>query len=143
MRWLVFVQMERCLCGKKLKKVTVYSDGHVMVYELLDPLELNKWQFQAEFQNVIDSVSRFVNPSCSSASIAWKPRRGANHQSSFALGFNSDLPQFNSSKVWQLEWDMGGMTLASAGSDGMVRLWLANLKGVWQEQATLTSGEGS
>ncbi|XP_068635145.1 protein SEH1-like isoform X2 [Aristolochia californica] len=86
-----------------LKLVIAYSDGHVKVYELLDPLELNKWQLQAEFQNVIDSVSRFVKPSCSSASIAWIPQRGANHQSSFALGFNSDLPQFNSSKVWEFD----------------------------------------
>ncbi|KAI5060108.1 hypothetical protein GOP47_0024528 [Adiantum capillus-veneris] len=33
-------------------------------------------------------------------------------------------------EVWQAEWDMSGMTLASAGSDGIVRLWQANLKGV-------------
>ncbi|MCO5575289.1 hypothetical protein L7F22_029089 [Adiantum nelumboides] len=29
------------------------------VYELLDPLDLKNWQLQAEFQNVIDSVSTF------------------------------------------------------------------------------------
>ncbi|KAG9448409.1 hypothetical protein H6P81_014537 [Aristolochia fimbriata] len=206
-----------------LRLVIAYSDGHVKVYELLDPLELDKWQLQAEFQNVIDSVSRFVKPLCSSASIAWKPRQGANQQTSFVLGVNSDHPQFNSSKVWefdeayqrwlpvadltlpeesgdpvyaigwapnigrpyemvavatskgiaiwhlklnsemdgripvekvallsghdgevwQLEWDMGGMTLASVGSDGMVKLWQANLKGVWHEQATITSEERS
>ncbi|XP_008775572.2 protein SEH1 isoform X1 [Phoenix dactylifera] len=200
-----------------LKMVAAYSDGHVKVYELLDPLELNKWQLQAEFQNVIDSVSRFGKPSCANVSIAWNPRRGESQQSSFVLGFNSDLPQFNSSKiwefeeahqrwlpvaelalpgdkgdrvhavawapnigrpyeviavatckgiaiwhvglnpesdgrlskekvallsghdgeVWQLEWDMSGMTLASTGADGMVRLWQCNLNGVWHEQAAL------
>jgi len=40
-------------------------------------------------------------------------------------------------EVWQLEWDMGGMTLASTGGDGMVKLWQANLDGVWHEQAVL------
>lgn len=200
-----------------LKLVAAYSDGHVKVYELLDPLELNKWQLQAEFQNVIDSVSRFGKLSCVSASIAWNPRRGESQQSSFVLCFNSDMSQFNSSKiwefeeahqrwlpvaelalpgdkgdrvhavawapnigrpyeviavatckgiaiwhvglnlnsdgrlstekvallsghdgeVWQLAWDMSGMTLASTGGDGMVRLWQSNLNGVWHEQAAL------
>ncbi|WVZ69632.1 hypothetical protein U9M48_018393 [Paspalum notatum var. saurae] len=32
---------------------------------------------------------------------------------------------------------MGGMTLASTGGDGMVKLWQANLDGVWHEQAVL------
>eukprot|EP01018_Ginkgo_biloba_P004574 Gb_23268 [translate_table: standard] len=40
-------------------------------------------------------------------------------------------------EVWQLDWDMGGMTLATSGSDGTVRLWQSNLKGVWQEQALI------
>ncbi|WOK99357.1 protein SEH1 isoform X2 [Canna indica] len=200
-----------------LKMVAAYSDGCVKVYELLDPLELNKWQLQAEFQNVLDSVSRFGKAQCTSASIAWNPQRGESQQTSFVLGFSSDLPQFNSSKiwefeeahqrwipvtelalpgddgdkvdavawapnigrpfeiiavatckgiaiwhvvldresdgrlstekvallaghdgeVWQLEWDMGGMTLASTGSDGTVRLWQSNINGVWHEQAAL------
>ncbi|CAH2048340.1 unnamed protein product [Thlaspi arvense] len=32
-------------------------------------------------------------------------------------------------EVWQMEWDMSGMTLASTGSDGMVKLWQSNLNG--------------
>ncbi|URD87298.1 WD domain, G-beta repeat [Musa troglodytarum] len=52
----------------------------------------------ADFQNVLDSVSRFGKVSCSSASIAWNPQRGEGQQCSFVLGFSSDLPQFNSSK---------------------------------------------
>ncbi|PKA66684.1 hypothetical protein AXF42_Ash003339 [Apostasia shenzhenica] len=206
-----------------LKMVAAYSDGHLKVYELLNPLELDKWQLQAEIQNVIDSVSIFGKPTCISASIAWCPRRDESQKLSFALGFNSDLPQFNSSKefsiiqiwefdeahqrwlpvaelassvdrddrvhavawapnigrpyeviavatckgisiwhvglnsefdgkrptekitllsghdgeIFQLEWDMSGMTLASTGDDGMVRLWQSNLNGVWHEQASL------
>lgn len=200
-----------------LKMVTAYSDGQVKVYELLDSLELDKWQLQAEFQNITDPISRFGKPACTSASIAWNPRRGGSQQASFAIGFNSDSPHFNSCKiwefeeahqrwlplvelgspedtgdkvcavawapnigrpyeiiavatckgiaiwhiglnadadggpstqnvallnghdgeVWQLEWDMGGMTLASTGGDGMVKLWQANLDGVWHEQAVL------
>eukprot|EP00262_Sarcandra_glabra_P015008 TRINITY_DN4540_c0_g1_i1.p1 TRINITY_DN4540_c0_g1~~TRINITY_DN4540_c0_g1_i1.p1 ORF type:complete len:326 (-),score=65.09 TRINITY_DN4540_c0_g1_i1:304-1281(-) len=207
------------ISSTSLKLVAAFSDGHMKVYELLDPLELNKWQLQAEFQNVIDSASRFGKPSCLSASIAWNPRRGESQQSSFVLGFNSDLTQFNSSKIWefdeahqrwlpvaelalpgdkgdpvhavawapnigrlyevvavatskgiaiwhlgltpdvdgrlsvekvallsghdgevsQMEWDMSGMTLATTGSDGVVRLWQSNLNGVWHEQAALES----
>lgn len=207
---------------KYLKMVVAYSDGHVKVYELLDMLELNKWQLQADFKNVVDSVSVFGKPTCTSASIAWSPRRGGNQQSGFVLGFSSDLPQFNSCKmwefeephqrwlpvaelalpedrddrvhalawapnigrpfeviavatckgiaiwhvwlesetdqrlssekiavlsghvgeVWQLEWDICGMTLASTGGDGMVRLWQSNLNGVWHEHATLDCGGG-
>uniref|UniRef100_A0A0A9FWB2 Uncharacterized protein n=1 Tax=Arundo donax TaxID=35708 RepID=A0A0A9FWB2_ARUDO len=59
-----------------LKMVTAYSDGQVKVYELLDSLELDKWQLQAEFQNITDPVSRVGKPACTSASIAWNPRRG-------------------------------------------------------------------
>lgn len=38
-------------------------------------------------------------------------------------------------QVWQMEWDMSGMTLATTGNDGVVRLWQSNLNGAWQEQA--------
>ncbi|KAJ4749599.1 Nucleoporin SEH1 [Rhynchospora pubera] len=206
-----------------LKMITAYSDGHVKIFELLDSLDLDKWQLQSDFQNVVDSVSRFGNYNCSSASIAWKPREAQHLQSpaSFVIGFNSDSSQLNSSKiwefdearnrwvlvgelalpeekgdgvnalawapnigrpyeliavasykgiaiwhvglnpgsdgrlstkkvallpghdgeqVWQLDWDMSGMTLASTGDDGMVRLWQCNLNGVWHEQAALDCG---
>ncbi|KAI9173343.1 hypothetical protein LWI28_000029 [Acer negundo] len=202
-------------CSTSLKMVAACSDGLVKVYELLDPLELKNWQLQAEFQNVIDSVSTLAKASCLSASISWNPQKGESQEASFVLGFNSNTQQFNSSKVWefdqahnrwvpvaelalpgdkgdqvysvawapnigrsyeviavstdkgiaiwhvgsnpdlngrllvenvallsghggevwQMEWDMSGMTLATTGSDGMVRLWQANLNGVWHEQA--------
>lgn len=41
------------------------------------------------------------------------------------------------SEVWQMEWDMSGMTLATTGSDDVVRLWQSDLNGVWHEQAVL------
>lgn len=208
--------------SESLKMITAYSDGHVKIYELLDPLDLDKWQLQSDFLNVIDSVSRFGNSDCLSASIGWKPRDAQPQLSppSFVLGFNSDSRQLNSSKiwefddahhrwifvgelalpedkgdavnavawapnigrpyeiiavasfkgiaiwhvglspgpdgklstkkvallsghdgeVWQLDWDTSGMTLASTGDDGMVRLWQCNLNGVWHEQAALDCG---
>ncbi|KAK2966496.1 hypothetical protein RJ640_019025 [Escallonia rubra] len=95
-------------CGvslTSLKLVIAYSDGHVKVYELLNPLELKNWQLQAEFQNVIDSVSKYGNASCMSASISWNPQRGGSQQSSFVLGFNSNILQLNSSKVWEFDQD--------------------------------------
>ncbi|KAL3499245.1 hypothetical protein ACH5RR_038338 [Cinchona calisaya] len=198
-----------------LKLVAAYSDGHVKVFEILDPLDLTNWQLQAEFNNAIESTSKFGGPSCLSATISWNPQRGEFQQSSFVLGFNSDTPQLNSSKVWefdqdhqrwlpvaelalpedkgdqvfavawapnigrpyeviavatckgisiwhvgsnpdpngrlsvervallsghngevwQMEWDMSGMTLATTGGDGVVKLWQSNLNGAWQEQA--------
>ncbi|VFQ67707.1 unnamed protein product [Cuscuta campestris] len=198
-----------------LKLVVAYSDGHVKIFELLDPLNLKSWQIQAEFQNAIDSISKFGKCLCLSASIAWNPSKRETQQSSFVLGFNSDTPQLNSSKVWefdqdhqrwlpvaelalpsdkgdqvfaiawapnigrpyeviavstcngiaiwhvgsepdpdgrlaiervallsshdnevwQLEWDMSGMTLATTGSDGLVRLWQSNLDDVWHQKA--------
>ncbi|KAF3793446.1 hypothetical protein EJ110_NYTH03566 [Nymphaea thermarum] len=54
----------------------------------------------AEFQNVSDTVARFVKPLCLSASIAWSPQRAESQRSMFILGFNSDTSQLNSSKVW-------------------------------------------
>lgn len=200
-----------------LKLVAAYSDGQVQIYELLDTLELEKWQLQAEFQNVIDLVSKFGSVSCLSASISWNPQRSEVRQSSFVLGFRSNTPALNCAKVWEfdvdhqrwlpvaelslaeekgdevsavawapnigrpyeliavatqkglsiwhlgsnpdpdgrlsvhrvallsghdnevweMEWDMSGMTLATTGSDGVVRLWQSNLNGAWHEQALL------
>ncbi|KAI3756382.1 hypothetical protein L1987_56202 [Smallanthus sonchifolius] len=40
-------------------------------------------------------------------------------------------------KVWQMEWGMSGMTLATSGTDGRVRLWQSNFNGVWDEQAVI------
>nr|BAJ10726.1 WD40 repeat nucleoporin similar to SEH1 [Lotus japonicus] len=198
-----------------LKMVAAYSDGHMKVFELLDPLELKNWQLQAEFQNVIESVSSFGKAVCLSASISFNPQNGGSQESSFLVGFNSNTSELNSAKVWefdqahqrwlpvaelavpedkgdqvyavawapnigrtyeiiavathkglaiwhlglnpdhdgrlpvervavlsghdgmvwQMEWDMSGMTLATTGQDGMVRLWQSNLNGVWHQQA--------
>ncbi|KAL7233514.1 hypothetical protein ACSBR1_017185 [Camellia fascicularis] len=52
-----------------------------------------------EFQNVIDSVSKFGTAACLSASISWTPQRGESQQLSFVLGFNSNVMQLNSAKV--------------------------------------------
>lgn len=43
----------------------------------------------------------------------------------------------HNNQVWQMEWDMSGMTLATTGTDGRVRLWQSNLNGVWHEQAVI------
>ncbi|CAA7029968.1 unnamed protein product [Microthlaspi erraticum] len=37
------------------------------------------------------------------------------------------VPAGHQGDVWQMEWDMSGMTLASIGSGGMVKLWQSNL----------------
>ncbi|KAJ0802658.1 putative transcription factor WD40-like family [Helianthus annuus] len=200
-----------------LKLTIAYSNGLVKVYEILDSMELDNWQLQAEFQNVTDSVTKFGKASCSSASISWNPQRSETRPASFVVGFNSDTPQLNSPKVWefdqdhqrwlpvaelaepgdngdrvcalawapnigrpyeliavatsnglsiwkmasnpdhngrlsvekvvtfpchdnevwQMEWDMSGMTLATSATDGRVRLWQSNLNGIWHEQAVI------
>ncbi|KAL4204137.1 hypothetical protein AMTRI_Chr01g108220 [Amborella trichopoda] len=86
-----------------LKLVVAFADGHVKIYELQDPLELKRWQLQAEFQNVMDFLARSGKPSCVSASIAWNPQKPQSQRAAFVLGFNSDLPQFNSSKIWEFD----------------------------------------
>ncbi|CAL1373554.1 unnamed protein product [Linum trigynum] len=88
-----------------LKMVVAYSDGQVKVYELSNPLELKNWQLQAEFQNLTDSVAKSAKASCFSASISWNPQRGGGQELRFVLGFNSDTPQLNSSKVWEFDLD--------------------------------------
>ncbi|KAF6160293.1 hypothetical protein GIB67_019062 [Kingdonia uniflora] len=51
--------------------------------------------------NVPTSLSG--KPSCLSESISWNPERGKRQPSSFMLGFNSNMSQFNSSKVWEFD----------------------------------------
>ncbi|GMP48157.1 hypothetical protein CsSME_00015609 [Camellia sinensis var. sinensis] len=85
-----------------LKLAAAYSNNHMKVYELLDPLELKNWQLQAEFHNVIDSVSKFGKAACLSASISWTPQRGESQELSFVLGFNLNVMQLNSAKVPQI-----------------------------------------
>eukprot|EP00898_Chlorokybus_atmophyticus_P003679 jgi/Chlat1/4311/Chrsp29S04474 len=43
------------------------------------------------------------------------------------------------SKVWKVEWNFVGNTLASSGEDGQIRLWVANVLGEWGPLATLTA----
>ncbi|CAL5377189.1 unnamed protein product [Camellia sinensis] len=97
--------MEKSVVTFDKAPVAAYSNGHVKVYELLDPLELKNWQLQAEFQNVIDSVSKFGKAACLSASVSWTPQRGESQQLSFVLGFNSNVMQLNSAKVWEFDQD--------------------------------------
>ncbi|KAL6553684.1 hypothetical protein OROGR_007526 [Orobanche gracilis] len=60
---------------------------------------------RAEFQNVIDLVTKFGNASCMSASISWNPQRNEVMQLSFVLGFNSNTSPLNSPKVWEFDLD--------------------------------------
>uniref|UniRef100_A0A0D6R557 Anaphase-promoting complex subunit 4 WD40 domain-containing protein n=1 Tax=Araucaria cunninghamii TaxID=56994 RepID=A0A0D6R557_ARACU len=211
------IQFGNCMSGLKL--VVAYADGHAKIYESLDSLELKRWRLQAEFQNVNNTVERFGKCSCLTASIAWKPSTIVTQQPTFILGFNSNLPHFNTTKIWefmevhqrwhpiaefvvpgengeqvnaiswapnigrpyeliaiasnkgvsiwhieldpntnerpllnrvatlsghlgeiwQMDWDMGGMTLATSGNDGTVRLWQSNTNGMWQEVAVIES----
>ncbi|KAL6182335.1 hypothetical protein ACLB2K_043758 [Fragaria x ananassa] len=151
--------------SSSLKMVTAYSDGSVKIYELLDPLELKNWQLQVwEFDQAHQRwlpVAELASPDEKGVqvyAVAWAPNIGrpyeviavATHKgiSIWHLGLNPDsdgrlstekVAQLTGHKgeVWQLEWDMSGMTLASTGSDGVVRLWQSNLNGVWHEEATL------
>ncbi|CAE5962200.1 unnamed protein product [Arabidopsis arenosa] len=84
-------------------EVAAYSDGYLRVFELLNPLELKNWQLQAEFQNVIDSLSTLGKSSSLSASVSWNPMKGEEQEPSFVLAFNSDSPHLNSSKIWEFD----------------------------------------
>ncbi|GMN31662.1 hypothetical protein TIFTF001_003360 [Ficus carica] len=146
-----------------LKMVAAYSDGHIRVYELLDPLELKNWQLQVwEFDQAhqrwlpVAELALPDNKGDQVYSVAWAPNIGrpyeviavATHKG-IALWHLGLIPDTDGrlsveqvavlsghrGEVWQMEWDMSGMTLATTGSDGKVRLWQSNLNGVWHEQA--------
>lgn len=72
---------------------------------------------QAEFQNVIDSLSALGKPSTLSASVSWNPMRSGEQEPSFVLAFNSDSPHLNSSKVKTLLLKF----LLNWGNKGIVR----------------------
>ncbi|XP_024026951.1 protein SEH1 isoform X2 [Morus notabilis] len=148
-----------------LKMVAAYSDGHIRVYELLDPLELKNWQLQVwEFDQAhqrwlpVAELALPGNKGDQVYSVAWAPNIGrpyeviavATHKAIalWHLGLIPDtdgrlsveqvaLLSGHAGEMWQMEWDMSGMTLATSGSDGKVRLWQSNLNGVWHEQAAL------
>ncbi|XP_058218378.1 protein SEH1-like isoform X3 [Rhododendron vialii] len=47
------------------------------------------------------------------------------------LGLNPNIDgKLSTEKVWEMEWNISGMTLATTGGDGVVSLWQSNLKGV-------------
>ncbi|KAK9275705.1 hypothetical protein L1049_022972 [Liquidambar formosana] len=76
--------------------------SHMNIYKITGSGQLI-FSFQAEFQNVIDSLSMFGKETCLSVSISWNQQRGESQPSSFVLGFNSDITQLNSSKVWEFD----------------------------------------
>ncbi|XP_058226954.1 uncharacterized protein LOC131335557 [Rhododendron vialii] len=47
------------------------------------------------------------------------------------LGLNPNLDgKLSTKKVWEMEWNISGMTLATTEGDGVMSLWQSNLKGV-------------
>ncbi|XP_073220742.1 protein SEH1-like [Cicer arietinum] len=70
------------------------------VFPLMELFHYWKRLSKAEFQNVIESVSSFGKAVCLSASISLNPQKG--HESRFIVGFNSNTPELNSSKVWEV-----------------------------------------
>ncbi|KAM1376761.1 hypothetical protein PS1_038743 [Malus domestica] len=126
-----------------LKMVIAYSDARVKFYELLNPLELKNWQLQAEFRSFIDSAHQRWLPVADLASpsdngdqvyaIAWAPTLEGHMRLSLE---KIALLSGHKGEVWQMECDMSGMTLATTGNDGAVRLWQSSLNGVCHEQAT-------
>lgn len=106
---LLFSYMNPHLCSNCLKiNLFLFSFLYFLLF-----LSLSFFGNQGEFQNVIDSVSTFGRASCFSASISWNPQRGESRESSFVLGFNSDTPQLNSSKVGKLciSWELNSILL--------------------------------
>ncbi|WRX19321.1 hypothetical protein QQP08_011808 [Theobroma cacao] len=110
-----------------LLQVAAYSDGFVKIFELLDPLELKNWQLQAEYQNVIAVASQ-------KGIAIWHVGSTPDLDGRLSVEKAALLSEHNS-EVWQMEWDMSGMTLATTESNGPVRLWQSNLNGAWHEQA--------
>ncbi|XP_024533469.1 protein SEH1 [Selaginella moellendorffii] len=109
--------------------------------------EHRRWYPIAELSNADDSVGV--------SSISWAPNLGRpNELIAVASGSTVSIWDLeiggkqgvsvqriaeleHSAEVWQIDWDMSGMTLASSSSDGTVRLWQAGLDGAWRQQASL------
>ncbi|KAG5531409.1 hypothetical protein RHGRI_026137 [Rhododendron griersonianum] len=73
--------------------------------------------------------------------VAWAPNIGRPYEvitigthkqiAIWHLGLNPNLDgKLSTEKVWEMEWNISGMTLATTEGDGVVSLWQSNLKGV-------------
>lgn len=92
--YIMHIPTQKPTCIKQKDSLQIFTVRNCSV-----TLSFHDLFAQAEFQNVIDSVSTFGKAMCLSASISWNPQRGESQESSFVLGFNSNTPQLNSSKV--------------------------------------------
>lgn len=68
----------------------------------------------------------------------WRLEFSSDSQGRISVSRVAHLQDHNS-EVWHLDWDMSGMTLATSGSDGNVRLWQASFGGQWQQQGIVAS----
>lgn len=116
------------------------------------------WEFDEAHQRWLPVAELALDEGCEDPvyAVSWAPNIGRPYEmvavatrkgiALWHVGMQPDLDGRLSAKnvallhghegeVWQMEWDMSGMTLATTGSDGLVRLWQSNLNGVWQEQA--------
>ncbi|KAL0331117.1 UNVERIFIED_CONTAM: protein SEH1 [Sesamum angustifolium] len=119
------------------------------------------WEFDLDHQRwlPVAELSLPEDKTDQVSAVAWAPNIGRPYEliavatqkgiSIWHLGSNPDADgrlsaqklatlSGHDSEVWEMEWDMSGTTLATTGSDGVVRLWQSNLNGVWHEQAVLT-----
>jgi len=68
----------------------------------------------------------------------WKLQFPLNSRGRLVVIRAAHLPHHNG-EVQHLDWDIVGMTLATSGKDGNVRLWQANVSGQWQQQGIVES----
>lgn len=127
---------------------------HFNVAKIWQYLEVHqRWQPIAEFAapgedgEQVHAISWAPNIGRPYELIAIAGSRGVSIWHIELVSENNERPLLNrvatlsghDGEVWQLDWDMGGMTLATSGNDGPVRLWQSNTNGLWQEVAVVES----
>lgn len=72
----------------------------------------------------------------------WRLEFPLDSQGRLVLTRSARLTEHNG-EVFHMDWDMTGMTLATSGTDGAVRLWQSNFNGQWQQQGIVKSFKDS
>ncbi|XP_071685851.1 protein SEH1 [Rutidosis leptorrhynchoides] len=120
-------------------KVWEFDKDHqrwLPVAELADPGDKGDQVYAVAWAPNIGRPYELIAAATSKGISIWKMASNPDSDGRLFVDKVVTFPCHNN-QIWQMEWDMSGMTLATTGTDGRVRLWQSNLNGVWHEQAVI------